>query len=110
MLGVLFLIVASQHHHPHQPVPHPPASPTTAAIHVSIFSTDEHGARQFNKQTVLPLSLIVGELVVLGLCLMNGLKNHFNIKLSYTLVAAAFYSVLITLLVVYSILNALNSG
>jgi len=59
---------------------------------------------------VLPLALIVGELVVLGLCLLNALKNNFNIKLSYTLIAAVFYAVLITLLVIYSIMNALNSG
>ena len=81
-------------------------SPSTAAIHVSVFEKDG----SFNKQAVLPLSLIVGELIVLGLCLFNALKNKFNIELKYTFIGATFYGILITGLVAFSIINAVDPG
>ena len=52
----------------------------------------------------------MGELVVLGLCLLNALRNQYSIEFKYTLIGAIFYGILITGLVAFSIINAVDPG
>lgn len=82
---------------------------TEAYIPYSI-KTVVDGKEQFNKVSVLPLTLLISELIILMVLLFNALKNEFNIDFKISRWNAVFYLSFTTFLIVYSIVAGVSTS
>jgi Ca2+/Na+ antiporter len=58
--------------------------PYTATVKFSLYSLKENGLIVFNPVSVLPLTLLVSQLLIMALILINGCINHYNISYKWT--------------------------
>jgi Ca2+/Na+ antiporter len=76
---------------------------SSAKVEFSLYYTNELGELAFSKLSVLPLTLLTGQLVVLIMILVNGISNNYHISYNQCKISLIFYFITVIGLVVYSI-------
>ena len=71
----------------------------------SLWAQNADGTKDFNKVTILPLTLCIGQIVILLMVLANGVANNYKVSFRWSLFSIIIYAVVITTLVVYSIIE-----
>jgi len=89
-----------------------PAGMTSSFVSYSLWELDDSGNKtdQFNKASVLPLTLLVSEFGVLAILIVNAMKNNYNIDFKFGVIGAVFYVVSIGGLVIYSVTAKISTG
>ena len=75
--------------------------PWNASTRVSLYTTDG----LFIKSSILPFSLVIGNLVILGIITLNAIQKKCEITYKYAIVQTLIYIGIIIYLVTYCILN-----
>lgn len=68
------------------------------------------GEMVFNKVSVLPITMLSAEFIILAILIVNALVNKFRISFKFSIIGAIFYFSFITFLIVYSITENLSAG
>jgi len=79
------------------------SDPLHSKVNFSLY--DPSDPTVFNKVSILPLTLMVGQLASLTLLLVNGIRNDFHISFNASLASTGMYFVFIVGLVAYSIIE-----
>jgi Ca2+/Na+ antiporter len=84
--------------------------PWDAKINFSLYKVNETGvSSEINPVALLPLVLLVGQIVILCLIAINGLKNDFQLSFKMSLISIVVYTSVIISLVSYSLFFDIQS-
>lgn len=80
------------------------ASPFKTRVIFSLYDI-VNGNEVFNPVAILPLGLLIGQVLVLIIILINGIKNNFHISYRLSLINVAIYMSVIFGLIIYSLVK-----
>ena len=75
--------------------------PWHASTRVALYTSDD----KFISTSILPFSLIVGNLIIMGMIILNVIQKKFEMTFKYAIVQTLIYIGVIIYLVTYCILN-----
>ena len=75
--------------------------PWHASTRVALYTSDD----KFISTSILPFSLVVGNLIIMGMIILNVIQKKFKMTFKYAIVQTLIYIGVIIFLVTYCILN-----